>query len=159
MLLLEVSGPTKGDRLIDQLGRQPVRSARLGDRYDVADSIGSPDEILLRGGTTLRGDVVAGRRLVESARKNAVVLYKADRRQKTCRHPALGVDHDRFVDLNVARIIDALVMRFLAFGGLVVVVAGDRSVRRERAGLEDDGAAGIAHRQVDPRATRGVSRR
>ena len=106
--------------------------------------------------TAMSGD---RRPLVEALRQQSIVLEVIDRTQETRRDPVVGVAEDRFVDLNLLRAGDFAVVRLEARGVGVVVVAVDRSVRRQASRFEDRLAAAVADREMKPGAPRGIGGR
>ncbi|HIE93166.1 MAG TPA: hypothetical protein EYQ83_09990 [Acidobacteria bacterium] len=97
--------------------------------------------------------------LVETPRQQPVVLDVARPSEQAGGDDAVGVSHDRLVDLHFVGRANLLVVALVDGRVGVIVVAGDRAVWRNGARLEDGPPTGVADRDVEPHTARRVAGR
>ena len=133
VVLLQVVRPPEADRLEAQFHVDLQRTVRAGHIDGIANTVGTARKVGVLRRASHDRDVGIGRRLVEPARQEAVVLQVPHAAQQTGRRRAGGIAHHRLVDLHLIGLADLGVVRLEPRRIGVVVVPLDRPGRGQRA--------------------------
>src|SRR5262245_53091052 len=134
----------------------PLRTSK---RNRVVDPITATDKIGIAGGSTLNRNIPVRSVLFEARRQETIVFPVPNSLQQAGSWFAAPVYHNRFVNLDLIWRSDLLVMGFVMIGICVIVVALDRALSIDSSRLEYHAIVCVTHKNVQPSAPRGISRR